>query len=585
MHIRLYEHPYTGAFGADSAALSLAGAFPDAVPGISYEGRIQILNSIGDCTVEMLTGSLPPGAALFVDNTTKEVVITWPEYLPEAAPIANPGFEAGTLGWLMGAGWSTTTDNAPTGAFSAQFVDFGGDSVMVNTASSAITPGTEVNALCNVRQGASSAGNAGAVILLEFLNAAGEAISTPEGNVISSGSDNEVQVSSINTTAPPLSAAVRLGCRGFRKRQNKVVWVDDFAWDVVQPAVGTNTAGESWCLSLRVTDSLGRQADWEGCISVNSGLWVASTNTDELLVSANLLDWTITHRSPALADASRTPPTAVGGGRVVVFDTSTSVELIDDLVSDPTPTTIVANALTTNSNGLRVLDGGALLVDIPSASYSDINVSQDRGATWTSYPKPAGLTAYQASAHRLGSGRWVLPGVGVFGSATKMYYTDDPLPQNWILASQSSLSNVNRAFYTTLGNDNAVCAITNGGICARTTDGVTWVLINVPGTTSSVQGRAQLVVGDVFLMQYRNRTYIRSADAGLTWTSHDWPTTGTLECLSYGNGILVGVATDGSCYKSFDLGLTWEAFSLPGGPSGVGIGFISGFPASSGVWD
>jgi hypothetical protein len=45
------------------------------------------------------------------------------------------------------------------------------------------------------------------------------------------------------------------------------------------------------------------------------------------------------------------------------------------------------------------------------------------------------------------------------------------------------------------------------------------------------------------------------------------------------------VATDGSCYKSFDLGLTWEAFSLPGGPSGVGIGFISGFPASSGVWD
>ncbi|KPG65839.1 hypothetical protein AN993_21350 [Stenotrophomonas maltophilia] len=260
-------------------ALYVAGLFPSAEPSAAYEGRLQIKNGIGACQVRQIDGDkLPEGYRLYVDQATQVVVLAWPAYVSGLAPIVNPGFEAGDSGWIGGPGWKISTENPPTGLWAAGYYGNWGESRISSTARYSVQPGQVTHAKCQVRQGASSEGNAGASVMLEYRNLAGEVIDSAEGNRVMSASKNRVYDSNVTGVAPAGAATINVAGNGIRHRQNKILFVDTFEWDHTVPSAGINYE-KLLSLSLLVSDSRGRSYLWKGTVSVVlwDGAWQART--------------------------------------------------------------------------------------------------------------------------------------------------------------------------------------------------------------------------------------------------------------------------------------------------------------------
>lgn len=326
-HLVAFPHNMTPqqAGATSAAAMYIAGVLPEATVGQSYYGTLDIFNAIGACKVRLVEGDLPLGHTLAVDNDTKQIVISWPAYAQNFAPVANSGFEAGDIGWSKGSGWTITSDNAPTGEKAAVFFGFSGESVIRNDLLADCTPGEPLAASCNVRQGASSAGNAGGRVQLEFYNSSGVLFHTAEGNVVDSASNNAVKPSVVSTTVPVGATRVGLAGWAFRKRQNRKLWLDDFQWNLLQSEVGVNSPG-LWCITLEVEDAIGRTAQWSGCIEAANyarnwfALYVTATNN--VAVSTGGLDW---DENPVLMPSGPLGRIFVGGGRVTLYGTAPGV--------------------------------------------------------------------------------------------------------------------------------------------------------------------------------------------------------------------------------------------------------------------
>lgn len=250
-------------------SLYVSGSLPNAMPGDAYEGRLQIHNAIGACTVEQISGAtLPIGHQLYVDQSTMEIVVAWPAYTQDDAPIDNPGFEQGMLSWSAGAGWEVTTDNPIAGSRSARYrAGFNGSSIISNVARYPVNPGVPISAQCQVKQGASSAGNAGAGVRIEWRNAAGQVVGFDDGNMVMSAWDDDVFPSNVEAMPPDDAATANIACHGLRKRERRGLWVDSFSWDHYVPTAGINIE-TTLCIDLRVRDSAGRTALWSGCINI-----------------------------------------------------------------------------------------------------------------------------------------------------------------------------------------------------------------------------------------------------------------------------------------------------------------------------
>lgn len=253
----------------DQLAMFIDGMLPATEPLVAYEGRLQIHNGFGECRADLYAGTLPPGHTISVDQDTDEVVISWPAAVLGVAPIVNPGFEDGTVGWDFGAGWGVTTDNPATGARTASYGGQRGESRLSSRTRVRVTPGTPITAGCTVTQGASSANNAGAAVLLEYRNAAGEVISTREGNRVMSASNNARLPSTVNDLVPSDAYTANIACLGIRWRQNLAVWVDDFHW-TTQAAEQGATHDATYPITIRVRDQRGRVAFWSGVILVRA---------------------------------------------------------------------------------------------------------------------------------------------------------------------------------------------------------------------------------------------------------------------------------------------------------------------------
>lgn len=267
MAARIYDRPDLDQ-DVYQPALYVNGRFARAKPSQAYEGRLQIRNSIGGCSVLQIGGDkLPDGAQLRVDQATKEVVVAWPAYQTAQAPIANPGFEEGKTGWELGPGWNIDTENPPSGQWAAGYWGNWGTSRISNAARYTVQPGQITTAKCDVRQGASSEGNAGGSVMLEYRNAAGEVIHTVEGNQVMSASKNRVYPSSVFGAAPPGAATINVAGNGIRYRENKILFVDNFQWDHTVPSAGINFE-TVLNVVLRVNDSTGRSFVWSGPITV-----------------------------------------------------------------------------------------------------------------------------------------------------------------------------------------------------------------------------------------------------------------------------------------------------------------------------
>ncbi|HAL23983.1 MAG TPA: hypothetical protein DCP40_14875 [Stenotrophomonas sp.] len=297
MNARIYDRPDLDQ-NRGRLALYVLGTLPNAVPFLAYEGRLQIYNGVGDCFVRQVDGAtLPEGHRLYVDQATKEVVLAWPAYIPGSAPIENPGFEAGQQGWDCGSGWVIGTENPPTGSWAAGYNNQAGESIISSQARYTVHEGQVTQAKCKVRQGASSEGNAGASVVLQYRNAAGDVVRSVEGNRVMSASKNRVYDSNVVGTAQAGEASINIAGNGIRYRENKILFVDDFEWDHTVAAAGINYE-TMLCITLIISDSAGRSVRWSGCIQVGypgSGIAAAVRhwwNMDETSSAFSLVDQT-----------------------------------------------------------------------------------------------------------------------------------------------------------------------------------------------------------------------------------------------------------------------------------------------------
>ncbi|MBD3684100.1 hypothetical protein H3005_19795 [Stenotrophomonas sp. Br8] len=271
MNARIYDRPDLDQWQA-RLALYVVGTLPNAAPSQAYEGRLQIFNGVGDCFVRQIDGAtLPEGHRLYVDQVAKQVVLAWPAYQAGAAPIENPGFESGPVGWDRGMGWVIATENPPVGSWAAGYNNQQGESIISNQARYTVHDGQVTRAKCKVRQGASSEGNAGASVLLEYRDAAGNVVRSVEGNRVMSASKNRVYDSEVVGVAQAGEATVNIAGNGIRHRENKILFVDAFEWDHTVAAAGIDHEA-TLCITLLVSDSAGRSTLWAGCIEVREGV-------------------------------------------------------------------------------------------------------------------------------------------------------------------------------------------------------------------------------------------------------------------------------------------------------------------------
>lgn len=282
--------------------LRVTGRLADASPGVAYEGRLQIRNAIGACSVSQVSGAiLPPGASLYVDNASHEVVLAWPAYQETGAlPFAggNGDFEAGDVGWEKGAGWSINTTASEGQGFGTYLATYRGqgESYMESAAFTPTYPGQAFTAQINVQQGASSKHNVGAGIAMRFYDLERNLLATQLGTFIDDGSGGAWHMSNGNFQSPANAFLVRGAVRADRTRQNKPLWVDSASWSL-QGIVGINYM-TTLCMTLRVRDSAGRVVDWSGCVTVgNPSVGISAAvrhwwNLDELSTATALADQT-----------------------------------------------------------------------------------------------------------------------------------------------------------------------------------------------------------------------------------------------------------------------------------------------------
>lgn len=294
---RLFDKP-SHVHRAQQLPLAVAGELPDYTPGDAYEGRLDILGSVGRCRVELLEGDLPPGTEVFVDNFTRQVVVKWPPYSP-ARPteegIVNNDFSLGTLaGWrdMRGNSWqvglydSTTPgykDNPPPGPapgnLAAWLRGHGRGNHDLLSDLYPTVPGLPMSASSLWYQGPSNKDNNNLFTGIQFYTPGRVPLGEPVlGDRIHDRTNKARHRSTVTTQAPAGAGFASVLLRAYRRNsRNRELNVDDVVTSGFSYVSSVGWEGETdFPLALRVTDSTGRTAVWEGVIRAflyHSGWW------------------------------------------------------------------------------------------------------------------------------------------------------------------------------------------------------------------------------------------------------------------------------------------------------------------------
>lgn len=281
-HFRLFGRPLM----ADEVepAMTVTGLLEGYTAGEAYESRLDINNSRGRCTVEVLSSNLPAGAFVRVDNVTKEVVVKWAPFEEVVGErlVPNGGFESGDDGtWTKegrnnGEGWTIGSAGYDTeqGSYSARFDGVNSKASDLFCTHVPAEPNDSIRLVGQVQQGASAKGNAGAQVGLVFYDIEGNVLLRKDGNMVSSGSGGRWNPSVVEAVGPTNTHTVRAVITGFRKRERKPVWVDSLTWNH-RYTLGQND-DETYTLSIKVTDAENRVAYWSGVIE-ELGVFLTST--------------------------------------------------------------------------------------------------------------------------------------------------------------------------------------------------------------------------------------------------------------------------------------------------------------------
>jgi len=352
--MRIFDRPDLDQRAA-RLAMYITGSFANGKPAEAYEGRLQVHNGVGGMTVEQIDGDkLPNGTSLYMDGD--EVVLSWPAYSATLAVIPNPGFESGDVSWTKGTGWSIGTENPIAGARSARYGENPGDALIENTARYPVNPGMPIEATCQVRQGASAEGNAGAAVQLQWRREDGSLLETSEGNAVMSASKNRVYPSTVVATPPAGAALVNVASRGIRRRENKPLFIDSFVWDH-QQLTGVD-AEVTYNLTLRVRDSAGQSAVWRGTVAVID----VRDYAVEVLADAPVAYW-------KLDDALGVTSYADSSGNGVALHKGSA---------SPNSPVMQSGALRTGGQSARFDAISSLSCDPGDAGFASLAVSPDR---------------------------------------------------------------------------------------------------------------------------------------------------------------------------------------------------------------
>ncbi len=169
-------------------------------------------------------GTLYPPGSLVQPVTAPPIVAT---------PIVNPGFESGSANWTLGGGWTVGAFGAGTaftGSQSAQF-NLTGTGNIDSTTTGVVTPGQSITASCMVQQGASSAGQAGARVVIVWTTAANVYISQTDGNLVDNASGGAWLQSTATGIAPAGAGKAYVRAAAFRLSGSSPLWVDTFTWN------------------------------------------------------------------------------------------------------------------------------------------------------------------------------------------------------------------------------------------------------------------------------------------------------------------------------------------------------------------
>lgn len=563
-HVRIFDNP-KGAWleAGNYPPIVLSGTFDDYNTSQAYESRVQISGHVGNCAVFLDSETnLPPGYTLTVDNDTDEVVLRWPAYqvlsLSEA-DIPNAGFELGDNGdWVKGYLWEI-------GAYAANQVYEGTKSAQFSQGEKSITSrinaahprtcsaGTSVTASCQVQQGQSDAGNAGAWVWIEFLDSNGDVLTHTEGNHVTSGSNSAWHQSSVTAVAPTNTVSARIGAEAFRNRhQDYNLWVDDFQWDLppeVDDFVGTNETN-TINLCLHVVDSLGRTAEEcyviEAYVAPPSILFVAAggITAGQVKTTTDGLTWT----SRSTGSTALTKAVGYGNGWVVMADADAKFWRSDDSGVTWSAATTAAFSPSGQVPKSIAYGNGTFVCVTTSTGTSNTRVyySTDNGDNWTEATLPsisAGNTVHKVS---FVNNVFLFRKSGIAGTASYLYTS-----ANGSVWSASSTLNA----ASCIGEDGSRFILFYGsGQSYYSSNGAAWT-----AGASIGSGQNQLVQGYPGGAVVHNLTttsaakaYRRTTDHGATWSSAPTNASGSAYCSAYAGGIMI-FAGNGFAHVSSDL--------------------------------
>lgn len=268
--------------------LYITGALARARPGVAYEARLQIHNPIGACTVERIAGdALPNGTELYVDNATQEIVIAWPAYAENPWPLANSGFNTGDV-----SGWTVTKKGElpgyPTGATADAGRPFEGgysalwrgnegtghargvEATWVNSARADVYPGQRVNVSAHIALDDTDTSQNRGQALVIFYDEDGDESARFEGELIR-GNDRSYRLSTAQGRAQVKGTVAAAVWTTGNESPGSGVRFDAVAWDA--PALVGINVDATLNLTLRVRDTAGRTALWNGSVVVVAALW------------------------------------------------------------------------------------------------------------------------------------------------------------------------------------------------------------------------------------------------------------------------------------------------------------------------
>lgn len=227
---------------------------------------------------------------------------------PQPDQVTNGGFESGNTGWTLDAGFSIGQFGNGThfqGTWSLQW-DLTGDGHAINNNATEVTPGQTINGSCQVQQGASSSGQAGARAEILWYDSSNDYISSSLGNLVDSTSNQNWKQSSVTGVAPAGAAFARFAVYAFRTSGGDELWVDNCSWDAVISNLATGLVFRA------VQATAGYSGSSEPVWPLSEGLQVIDNEVTWEAVYASRVVW---QASPVLVSGSYEPtwPTVVGG--------------------------------------------------------------------------------------------------------------------------------------------------------------------------------------------------------------------------------------------------------------------------------